>query len=129
MVKVFKSRTNRFQMAAAMLIFILCLIALCLNIGHCWGWIGVLAPVALWADRFLTRIEVHENGDVWIRHGFTGTVRLHGILQLKYDVGKWKSQQLVLHHTKGYYTVDPMDREAFISYLRKVNPMMEYVEK
>lgn len=129
MVQVFKSRTTAFQITVFVLVVVVCILVPLLDAAHSWSCLALLTPVILWTDRFLTRIEVYENGDVWIRRGFTGTTKLHGILQLKYDSKKWKSQQILLHHTKGYCTVDPMDRKAFIAYMQKVNPMMEYIEK
>lgn len=129
MVQVFRSRTNAFQTGVVVLVVVCCLVFLWLDAERYWGCLSLLPPVILWADRFFTRILVYDNGDVWIRRGFTGTTRLHGIVQLKYDSKKWKSLQIMLHHSTGYCTVDPMDREAFISYLRKVNPMIEYIEK
>ena len=129
MVQVFKSRTTTFQITVFVLVVVVCILVLLLDAAHNWSCLALLTPVILWTDRFLTRIEVYENGDVWIRRGFTGTTKLHGILQLKYDSKKWKSQQILLHHTKGYCTVDPMDRKDFIAYMQKVNPMMEYIEK
>lgn len=129
MVQVFKSRTTTFQITVFVLVVVVCILVPLLDAAHSWSCLALLTPVILWTDRFLTRIEVYENGDVWIRRGFTGITKLHGILQLKYDSKKWKSQQILLHHTKGYCAVDPMDRKAFIAYMQKVNPMMEYIEK
>lgn len=117
MVQVFKSRTTAFQITVFVLVVVVCILVPLLDAAHSWSCLALLTPVILWTDRFLTRIEVYENGNVWIRRGFTGTTKLHGILQLKYDSKKWKSQQILLHHTKGYYTVDPMDRKAFIAYM------------
>lgn len=67
MVQVFKSRTTAFQITVFVLVVVVCILVPLLDAAHSWSCLTLLTPVILWTDRFLTRIEVYENGDVWIR--------------------------------------------------------------
>ena len=91
--------------------------------------IAVIVPLGLWMDQLLSKIVVQENGDVWMKRGFTGIVRIYGVSKLVYNKKAWASRQITLHHTKGYVTVNPADKKAFIACMKERNPLLEYVEK
>lgn len=112
-----------------LLVLTLAIVWLSLESKNYWGLLGLLAPLGLAVDQLATRIQIRDNGDVWIRRGFTGVQRLHGISKLVYRKQAWKSQQIVLRHTKGHAAVDPKDRKGFIACLKEANPMMEYAEE
>ena len=120
MAKSFRVRQISYQWISIILVLALAIVWLCLDSKNYWGLLGLVAPLGLTLD---------HNGDVWLRRGFTGVARFHGISKLIYRKKAWKSQQIVLRHTKGHATLDPKDRKAFIACLKEANPMMEYVEE
>ncbi|MDD6890764.1 MAG: hypothetical protein PUD47_01525 [Bacteroidales bacterium] len=91
--------------------------------------IAIVVPLGLWVDQFLSKIIVQENGDVWMKRGFTGMVRIYGVSKLVYNKKAWSSQQIQLKHTKGYVTLNPVDKKGFIACMKEHNPLMEYEEK
>lgn len=129
MAKSFRVRQISYQWIFIILVLALAIVWLCLDSKNYWGLLGLVAPFGLVIDQMLTRIQIRDNGDVWLRRGFTGVARFHGISKLIYRKKAWKSQQIVLRHTKGHATLDPKDRKAFIACLKEANPMMEYVEE
>ena len=129
MAKSFRVRQVSYQWVCIILVLALAIVWLCLDSKNYWGLLGLLAPLGLTLDQLLTRIQVRDNGDVWLRRGFTGVARFHGISKLIYRKKAWKSQQIVLRHTKGHATLDPKDRKEFIAYMKEANPMMDYVEE
>ncbi|MBM6660026.1 hypothetical protein [Bacteroides gallinaceum] len=129
MAKLFRVRQVSYAWMFILLVLILVIVWLVWDSRNYWGLLGLLAPLGLAVDQLTTRIQIRDNGDVWIRRGFTGVSRLHGISKLIYRKQAWKSQQIVLRHTKGHATVDPKDRKGFIVSLKEANPMMEYVEE
>jgi len=129
MAKSFRVRQISYQWVSLIVVLALAIVWLCLDRENYWGLFGLLGPLGLTLDQLLVRIQIRDNGDVWIRRGFTGVQRLHGISKLIYRKQAWKSQQIVLRHTKGHATVDPKDRREFISCMKEANPMMEYVEE
>lgn len=129
MAKLFRVRQVSYAWMTILLVLVLAIVWLSLESKNYWRLLGLLAPLGLAVDQLTTRIQIRDNGDVWIRRGFTGVSRLHGISKLIYRKQAWKSQQIVLRHTKGHATVDPKDRKGFIANLKEANPMMEYVEE
>lgn len=129
MAKLFRVRQVSYAWMTILLVLVLAIVWLSLESKNYWRLLGLLAPLGLAVDQLTTRIQIRDNGDVWIRRGFTGVSRLHGISKLIYRKQAWKSQQIVLRHTKGHATVDPKDRKGFIASLKEANPMMEYEEE
>lgn len=129
MAKLFRVRQVSYTWIFILLVLTLAIVWLSLESKNYWGLLGLLAPLGLAVDQLATRIQIRDNGDVWIRRGFTGVQRLHGISKLVYRKQAWKSQQIVLRHTKGHAAVDPKDRKGFIACLKEANPMMEYAEE
>lgn len=129
MAKSFRVRQISYQLVSLIVVLALAIVWLCLDSENYWGLLGLLGPLGLTLDQLLSRIQIRDNGDVWLRRGFTGVARFHGISKLIYRKKAWKSQQIVLRHTKGHATLDPKDRKAFIDAMKEANPMMEYVEE
>ena len=129
MAKSFRVRKISYQWITLIVVLALAIVWVCLDRENYWGLFGLLGPLGLTLDQMLTRIQIRDNGDVWIRRGFTGVARFHGISKLIYRKKAWKSQQIVLRHTKGHVTLDPKDRKAFIASMKEANPMMEYAEE
>ena len=125
MAKSFRVRQISYQWVFLIVVLALAIVWLCLDSENYWGLLGLLGPLGLTLDQLLSCIQIRDNGDVWLRRGFTGVARFHGISKLIYRKKAWKSQQIVLRHTKGHATHDPKDRQAFISTMKEATPMME----
>lgn len=129
MERIFRVRQASRRLIVLTIVFILLVVWLGLKVDQYTIFISIVIPIVLWTDQFMSKISVQENGDVWIKRGFTGTVRVYGISQLIYKRKAWAGHQIVLQHTKGYITVDPIDKKGFIDCMKECNPLMEYIEK
>ena len=88
MAKSFRVRKISYQWITLIVVLALAIVWICLDRENYWGLFGLLGPLGLTLDQMLTRIQIRDNGDVWIRRGFTGVARFHGIskLTMKYQV-------------------------------------------
>lgn len=129
MAKVFKVRQMSLRLLALTLLSIALFAWFGIKQDEYTVFIAVIVPVALWTDQLMSKILVQENGDVWVKRGFTGMVRLYGISKLVYRKKARAGQQIKLYHTKGVTVVDPADKKAFVAYMKEHAPLMEYEEK
>ena len=129
MKKSFKVRTKSYRRISILVVMGLVIVGIALYKGNYWIFFGLFVPLVLWMDYWMSRIVVRENGDVWLRRGFTGVSRWHGISELIYRPKARKGRQIVLRHTKGCVVIDPDDKKSFIAYMRNANTMMKYIEE
>ena len=84
MAKSFRVRKISYQWGSLIVVLALAIVWLCLDRENYWGLFGLLGPLGLTLDQLLVRIQIRDNGDVWIRRGCTGVERLHGISKVIY---------------------------------------------
>ena len=129
MERTFKVRKASYPLILLTVLCIALILWFAIKVDQYTVFIAVIVPLGLWVDQFLSKIIVQENGDVWMKRGFTGVVRVYGISKLVYNKKAWVSQQITLQHTRGYITLNPVDKKGFIACMKERNPLMEYVEK
>lgn len=128
MAKSFRVRKISYQWITLIVVLALAIVWICLD-RKLLGVVRIAGSVG---------VDIRPNADPYPNQrqrgcmdppGFTGVARFHGISKLIYRKKAWKSQQIVLRHTKGHVTLDPKDRKAFIASMKEANPMMEYAEE
>lgn len=129
MERTFRVRRVSYSLILLTVLCIALILWFAIKIDRYTVFIAVIVPFGLWVDQLLSKIMVQENGDVWMKRGFTGIVRIYGISKLVYNKKAWASRQITLYHTKGYITINPADKKAFIACMKEHNPLLEYVEK
>lgn len=41
-----------------------------------------MIPILLLIDELMTRVQVQENGDIWLKRGFSGSIKAYGVMRI-----------------------------------------------
>ena len=47
-----------------------------------WNLFPLVLPILIVIDERMTRIQVRDNGDIWIRRGLSGSVKAYGVMRI-----------------------------------------------
>ena len=82
MAKTFKLRRTPFKVWLGVIIVIIALILLALETENYWNLMPIIFPVLLLADELMARIIVQDNGDIWLKRGFSGSIKAYGVTRI-----------------------------------------------
>ena len=74
MVKVFKIRRTPFKVWLGVIILVVAIVLMAVHTENYWNLFPLILPVLLVVDEQMTRILVQENGDIWLKRGFSGSI-------------------------------------------------------
>lgn len=129
MVQEFKVRRTPIKTWVGVIVCILAVILMCIQIKTYYFLFSTLLPLLLLIDERMIRYRIQDNGEVWIRRGFSGTVRTYGIRRVVYRPKAWATGKLVIYYQRGFIAIDPQDVKEFIHCLRERNPKVIYSEE
>lgn len=129
MVREFKIRRTPFKVWLGVTIVIIAIVLLALQTENYWNLLPIIFPVLLLIDELMTRIQVQENGDIWLKRGFSGSIKAYGIMRIVRRKGSWLKGRVTIYYTKGFINFDPDDLEGFIRCAREQNPHADYREE
>ncbi len=129
MAKTFKLRRTPFKVWLGVIIVIIALILLALETENYWNLMPIIFPVLLLADELMARIIVQDNGDIWLKRGFSGSIKAYGVTRIVRSKGSWLKGRITVHYTKGFINFDPKDLDGFIRYAKEHNPHASYQEE
>jgi hypothetical protein len=81
-------------------------------------------------DEQMTRILVQENGDIWLKRGFSGSIKAYGVkrIALRKKDSLLKGR-ITIYYTKGFINFDPADLKGFVACAKERNPHADYREE
>lgn len=82
MVRTFKIKRTPPRVWLGVIIVILALILVAWQTESYYGLIPIIFPILLLIDEQLTKIQVQENGDIWLKRGFSGSVKAYGVIRI-----------------------------------------------
>ena len=82
MVREFKIRRTPFKVWLGVTIVILAIILFALKTENYWNLLPIVIPILLLIDELMTRVQVQENGDIWLKRGFSGSIKAYGVMHL-----------------------------------------------
>ena len=85
-----------------------------------WNLFPLILPILIVIDERMTRIQVRDNGDIWIRRGLSGSVKAYGVMRIIKQKTKkpWSRGRVLIYYTKGFINVDfplPLPHIACVS--------------
>lgn len=75
MVREFKIRRTPFKVWLGVVIVIVAIVLMALHTENYWNLSPIVLPVLLLIDEQMTRIQVQENGDIWLKGALVGVLR------------------------------------------------------
>ena len=82
MVREFKIRRTPFKVWLGVIIVIVAIVLMALHTENYWNLMPIVLPVLLLIDEQMTRIQVQENGDIWLKRGFSGSIKAYGVRRI-----------------------------------------------
>lgn len=82
MVREFKIRRTPFKVWLGVTIVILAIILFALKTENYWNLLPIVIPILLLIDELMTRVQVQENGDIWLKRGFSGSIKAYGVMRI-----------------------------------------------
>lgn len=129
MVRDFKIRRTPFKVWLGVTIVIIAIILLALQTENYWNLLPIILPVLLLIDELMTRVQVQDNGDIWLKRGFSGSIKAYGVMRIVRRKGSWLKGRVTIYYTKGFINFDPEDLDGFIRCAREQNPHADYREE
>lgn len=129
MVREFKIRRTPFKVWLGVVIVIVAIVLMALHTENYWNLSPIVLPVLLLIDEQMTRIQVQENGDIWLKRGFSGSIKAYGVMRIvlrKKD--SLLKGRVTVYYTKGFLNFDPADLKGFWHVRRSVIPMLTIVK-
>ena len=114
MVREFKIRRTPFKVWLGVIIVIVAIVLMALHTENYWNLMPIVLPVLLLIDEQMTRILVQENGDIWLKRGFSGSIKAYGVkrIALRKKDSLLKGR-ITIYYTKGFINFDPADLKDF----------------
>lgn len=78
MVREFKIRRTPFKVWLGVTIVILAIILFALKTENYWNLLPMVVPILLLIDELMTRVQVQENGDIWLKRDLAAASRHMG---------------------------------------------------
>ena len=129
MVKVFKIRRTPFKVWLGVLILIVAIALMAIHTENYWNLCPLILPVLLLIDEQMTRILVQENGDIWLKRGFSGSIKAYGVVRIVRRNGTLLKGRVTIFYTKGFINFDPANLAEFLQCAKERNPRAEYHEE
>ena len=129
MVQEFKIRRTPFKVWLGVCIVIIAFILMAYQTGNYWHLSPIAFPILLLIDELMTKIQVQENGDVWLKRGFSGCIKAYGIIRVVRGNGSWLRGRITIYYTKGFLNFDPIDVDGFVRCMRERNLQADYKDK
>ncbi len=126
MTRKFKIRRTPFKVWLGVIILIIAIVLLAVQTENYWNLLPLILPVLLLADELMTCILVQENGDIWLKRGFSGSIKAYGVTRIIRQKGSWLKGRVTIYYTKGFINFDPKDVDEFIRCARERNPHADY---
>lgn len=82
MTRKFKIRRTPFKVWLGVIILIIAIVLLAVQTENYWNLLPLILPVLLLADELMTCILVQENGDIWLKRGFSGSIKAYGVTRI-----------------------------------------------
>ena len=107
MVREFKIRRTPFKVWLGVIIVIVAIVLMALHTENYWNLMPIVLPVLLLIDEQMTRILVQENGDIWLKRGFSGSIKAYGVkrIALRKKDSLLKGR-ITIYYTKGFINFD-----------------------
>lgn len=130
MVREFKIRRTPFKVWLGVFIVIVAIVLMALHTENYWNLMPIVLPVLLLIDEQMTRILVQENGDIWLKRGFSGSIKAYGVkrIALRKKDSLLKGR-ITIYYTKGFINFDPADLKGFVACAKERNPHADYREE
>lgn len=126
MVREFKIRRTPFKVWLGVTIVILAIILFALKTENYWNLLPMVVPIFLLIDELMTRVQVQENGDIWLKRGFSGSIKAYGVMRIVRRKNSWLKGRVTIHYARGFINFDPDDLDDFIRCARERNPHADY---
>lgn len=126
MVREFKIRRTPFKVWLGVTIVILAIILFALKTENYWNLLPMVVPILLLIDELMTRVQVQENGDIWLKRGFSGSIKAYGVMRIVRRKNSWLKGRVTIHYARGFINFDPDDLDGFIRCARERNPHADY---
>lgn len=126
MVREFKIRRTPFKVWLGVTIVILAIILFALKTENYWNLLPMVVPILLLIDELMTRVQVQENGDIWLKRGFSGSIKAYGVMHIVRRKNSWLKGRVTIHYARGFINFDPDDLDGFIRCARERNPHADY---
>ena len=128
MVREFKTRRTPFKVWLGVLVVIVALVLMAYHTGNYWHLAPIVLPILLLVDELMTKVQIQDNGDVWLKRGFSGYSKAYGVMRVVRGRGSWMRGRITVYYTKGYLNFDPEEIDEFVRCIRKYNPCAVYKE-
>lgn len=129
MVKVFKIRRTPFKVWLGVLILIVAIVLMAIHTENYWNLLPLILPVLLLIDEQMTRILVQDNGDIWLKRGFSGSIKAYGVVRIVRRNGTLLKGRVTIYYTKGFINFDPAKLTEFLQCAKERNPRAIYSEE
>lgn len=129
MVRNFKIKRTPPRVWIGVIIVIFAFILVAWSTDSYYGLIPIVFPVLILIDELLMKIQVQENGDIWLKRGFSGSVKAYGVIRIVRRKKAFFRGRIVVYYTKGFISFDPADEEGFLRYAKELNPRATFEEE
>ena len=108
---------------------VVAIVLMAVHTENYWNLFPLVLPVLLVIDEQMTRILVQENGDIWLKRGFSGSIKAYGVTRIVRRNGTLLKGRVTIYYTKGFVNFDPADLAGFLRCARERNPHAIYSEE
>lgn len=129
MVRNFKIKRTPPRVWIGVIIVIFAFILVAWSTDSYYGLIPIIFPILLLIDELLAKVQVQENGDIWLKRGFSGSVKAYGVIRVARRKKAFFRGRIVVYYTKGFISFDLADEEGFLCYAKELNPRAIFVDE
>lgn len=129
MVRNFKIKRTPPRVWIGVIIVIFAFILVAWSTDSYYGLIPIIFPILLLIDELLAKVQVQENGDIWLKRGFSGSVKAYGVIRVARRKKSFFRGRIVVYYTKGFISFDLADEEGFLRYAKELNPRAIFVDE
>ena len=129
MVRNFKIKRTPPRVWIGVIIVIFAFILVAWSTDSYYGLIPIIFPILLLIDELLAKVQVQENGDIWLKRGFSGSVKAYGVIRVARRKKAFFRGRIVAYYTKGFISFDLADEEGFLRYAKELNPRAIFVDE
>ena len=129
MVRNFKIKRTPPRVWIGVIIVIFAFILVAWSTDSYYGLIPIIFPILLLIDELLAKVQVQENGDIWLKRGFSGSIKAYGVVRIVRRNGTLLKGRVTIFYTKGFINFDPANLAEFLQCAKERNPRAEYHEE
>ena len=129
MVRNFKIKRTPPRVWIGVIIVIFAFILVAWSTDSYYGLIPIIFPILLLIDDLLAKVQVQENGDIWLKRGFSGSVKAYGVIRVARRTTAFFRGRIVVYYTKGFISFELADEEGFLRYAKELNPRAIFVDE